>query len=67
MELRIFGIKQNAIYASLMAFPKNIWRYIYVVMIFGKMRAVINAKMAKFTDIKNIITTKGIRTQCYQA
>ncbi|EIJ73242.1 hypothetical protein HMPREF1050_0349 [Haemophilus parahaemolyticus HK385] len=30
-------------------------------MIFSKMRAVIEAKMAKFTDIKHIITTKGIR------
>ena len=34
---------------------------IYVVMIFSKMRAVIEAKMAKFTDIKHIIITKGIR------
>ena len=34
---------------------------VYVVMIFSKMRAVIDAKMAKFTDIKRIITTKGIR------
>ena len=34
---------------------------VYVVMIFSKMRAVIDAKMAKFTDIKHIITTKGIR------
>ena len=30
-------------------------------MIFSKMRAVIEAKIAKFTDIKHIITTKGIR------
>ena len=34
---------------------------VYVVMIFSKMRAVIEAKIAKFTDIKHIITTKGIR------
>lgn len=34
---------------------------IYMVMIFSKMRAVIEAKIAKFTDIKHIITTKGIR------
>lgn len=34
---------------------------VYVVVIFSKMRAVIDAKMAKFTDIKHIITTKGIR------
>ena len=37
---------------------------VYVVMIFSKMRAVIDAKMAKFTDIKHIITTKGIRVHC---
>ena len=34
---------------------------VYVVVIFSKMRAVIDTKMAKFTDIKHIITTKGIR------
>ena len=34
---------------------------VYMVMIFSKMRAVIEAEMAKFTDIKHIITTKGIR------
>ena len=37
---------------------------VYVVMIFSKMHAVIDAKMAKFTDIKHIITTKGIRVHC---
>ena len=32
-----------------------------VVMIFSKMRAVIDAKVTKFTYIKNIITTISIR------
>ncbi len=40
--------------------PKSL-NSVYVVMIFSKMCAVIEAKMAKFTDIKHIITTKGIR------
>ena len=39
----------------------SILNSVYVVMIFSKMRAVIDEKMAKFTDIKHIITTKGIR------
>ena len=39
----------------------SILNSVYVVMIFSKMRAVIEAKIAKFTDIKHIITTKGIR------
>ena len=39
----------------------SILNSVYVVMIFSKMRAVIDAKMAKFTDIKHIITTKSIR------
>ena len=39
----------------------SILNSVYVVMIFSKMRAVIDEKMAKFTDIEHIITTKGIR------
>ena len=39
----------------------SILNSVYVVMIFSKMRAVIDAKIAKFTDIKHIITTKSIR------
>ena len=39
----------------------SILNAVYVVMIFSKMRAVIDEKMAKFTDIEHIITTKGIR------
>ena len=34
---------------------------VYVVMIFSKMRAVIDATVTKFTYIKNIITTISIR------
>ena len=30
-------------------------------MIFSKMRGVIDAKMSEFTEIKRIITTKGVR------
>ena len=48
--------------------PLNLrkWRFAWFqkfseVMIFSKMRAVIDAKMAKIADIKHIITTVSIR------
>ena len=34
---------------------------VYVVMIFCKVRTVIDAKMTKLTDIKHLITTVSIR------
>lgn len=52
----------NAIKLAQMTFclvPK-ILNSIYMVMIFSKMRTVIDAEMTKFADIKHIITTVSV-------
>ena len=52
----------NAIKLAQMTFclvPK-ILNSVYMVMIFSKMRTVIDAEMTKFADIKHIITTVSV-------